>query len=343
MKVLKALVLFLAALLVFIGFVYPFSVIPKRYEAKALEMANERAAKGSLAVQDSYINESVRDAVVSNIDNIYFTCFCVATAAALIVYCLTIRPPHDCGGVNWFNPIGLVFVAGLSFLAVLTLRLFIGASSSEATAHFMLIVDSLTEGFTFASRRLFLLVVVPVVLELIFRGVIFSYFEKIHFIPAIVLSAVLYAVAAYIIVSGYANWRFGYTDAGITAAYTAFFIGIVEGVLVSQLRSVIPAVMSHLLIAYLPMGVPGIFEGSKLSPVLAVIFTASALAVLIYLFTFLSKKTVVLDPAFPLHKHRKWLDGWLERSSIFHSRRTDDKGKEAVKKADEKLAAAEGK
>ena len=336
MKVLRALVFFLFALLVFIGFVYPFSLIPKRYEAKALEMANERAAKGSLAVQEGYINESVHDAIVSNIDNIYFTCFCVASAVAFIIYLLTIRPPHDCGGINWFNPIGLFFTVGLTFLSLLVLKSFTGASSASSTGKFLTFVEQLTDNYTYSSRTHFLIVVVPAVLELIFRGVIFSYFEKIHFIAAIVLSALLYAVAAYLVVSSFTMWKYGCKDPGMTAAYIAFFIGIVEGVIVSQLKSVIPAVLSHFLIAYLPYRIPDLFENSTVSPAMSLIFVIVVLSVFVYLFTFLSKKTIVFDPAFPFIKHRKWLDGWLERSSIFHSKKAEKRKAEQ----EEKNAAA---
>ena len=346
MKVLRALVFFLLALLVFIGFVYPLSVIPKRYEAKALEMANERAAKGSLAVQDSYIEESVHDAVVSNIDNIYFTCFCVASAVAFIVYLLTIRPPHDCGGINWFNPIGLIFTVGLTFLTLLVLKLFLGASSASSTGHFLTFVEQLTDNYTYSSRTLFLIVIIPTVLELLFRGVIFSYFEKIHFIPAVVLSSLLYAVSAYLIVNSFTGWKYGFSDTGMIAAYIAFLIGAVESIIVSQLKSVIPAVISHVLLAYLPVRLPELFNNTTVSPAMALIFLIAALGVFVYLFTFLSKKTFVLDPAFPFVKHRKWLDGWLERSSIFHSKKVEKKvdeqverGVEAVKRAEKKLVS----
>ena len=159
-----------------------------------------------------------------------------ARRGALIVFCFSLRAPHDCGGLNLFNPIYLVFIALISILTSVSLSLFFGVHQSAQAEGFLVFVRDVSRAF--ADKQLILMLLVPAVLELIFRGVIFSCLEKTHFSVAMVLSTVAYAVAAYIMVFTHAKWSQGNTEAASCAFFIAFFIGAVHGVLTWRLRSV---------------------------------------------------------------------------------------------------------
>ena len=311
LKVLKCIGFFILAVIVFMGFVYPFSFVPKLYENRAREMTLERIENGSMAVKESYIEESVRDAVVGNIDTIFTTAFYIAAAVAIVVYLLSIRPPHDCGGINLFNPIGLVFVAIISALLPLVIGLAVVNSPSKSAVQFMLLIRNLTTGFSFGDRKLLLMVLIPVALEVIFRGIIFSYLEKIHFSVAIVLSTVMYGAAAYLAVGSYTKILSGTADAAVCAMLVAMVIGAVEGVITWRLRSGIPAVLSHLFIAYASMRFYGIVTSGSVKLVPMTILLAVMLAVFVFVFTFLPKKVKAFAYDFPFSKHHEWMNDWL--------------------------------
>lgn len=313
-KVLKGIGFFILAVIVFMGFVYPFSLVPKVYEDRAREMTLARIENGSIAVKESYIEESVRDAVLGNIETIFTTAFYIAAAVALVIYLLSIRPPHDAGGINLFNPIGLVFVFAISILLPIVAGLAISGSSSKSASDFMLIVRNLTSGFTFENNKLLLMILVPVTLEVVFRGIIFSYLEKIHFSVAIVLSTAMYAAAAYLAVGSYAKTAFGNADAAYCAMLVAVLIGVVESVITWRLRSGIPAVLSHIMMAYTSLKFYETISSGSVKLVPMAILLAVALAAFVFVFTFLPKKTKVFAYDFPFTKHHEWMHKWLYES-----------------------------
>ncbi len=310
-KVLKCIGFFILAVIVFMGFVYPFSLVPKLYEDRAREMTLERIENGSIAVKESYIEESVHDAVVGNIKTIFTTAICIAMAVAFIVYLLSVRPPHDCGGINWFNPIGLVFVAAISALLPLVVGLAVINSPSKGALQFMLLVRSLTYNFSFGDKRFFLMILIPAALEIIFRGIIFSYLEKIHFSVAIVLSTLMYGAAAYLAVGSYMKIAVGSTDAALCAMLVAIVIGAVEAVITWRLRSGIPAILSHIMISCTSLTFFNTVSARSVSLVPMAILLVAVLAVFVLVFTFLPKKVKVFAHDWPLQKHHEWMNKWL--------------------------------
>lgn len=333
MKVIKCLGFFLLAVVVFMGFVLPFSIVPKSFEGKARAMALERAEKGSLAVKDSYIDESVNDAVRDNIFLIFKTAFIISAVAALVIYCLSLRAPHDCGGLNWFNPLGLIFAAGISVLTALTVGLLLKSSSSASAAEFTAFMLKLTGSLTYQGNRLLFIIMVPIVLEAVFRGIIFSYLEKIHFTVGIVLSTLAYAIAAYLAVGSYMKWSTGSSAAGLFAAMIAAVIGFAESITVWQLRSVIPAMLSHIFIAYSARQMQGYIAAGKISLPVAAIALLAVLALMVLVFGVLGKKVKVLACDFPLTKHHGRMENWLRSTrSVF-----EKKVEEAEKKIESKV------
>ncbi|MBR5719184.1 MAG: hypothetical protein IKX16_09230, partial [Clostridia bacterium] len=136
MKLLKCFGFFVLALHVFIGFVYPFHAIPQRFETKALEMAEQRTASSEITIDERYIKQSVNEAMLGNLDSIFKTSCIVAAAVALAIYCLSIRPPHDCGGINLFNPLYLILVAVISILTGIGLGMALRSQTGESVNGF---------------------------------------------------------------------------------------------------------------------------------------------------------------------------------------------------------------
>ena len=182
MKVLKSLWFLLLAALVLAAFAYPFSAVPKRFEDRAREMTLERVEEGGASVDERYIEQSVREAVGNNLGVIFRTAFIIAAFSALLVYCVSIRPPHDCGGFNLFNPIYLPLVFVIAVLTGLTLSSVLKARGGAAVNDFYALTSSLPGVFP-EGKWAFLPPMLFIVLafELIFRGVVFSFLEKIHF------------------------------------------------------------------------------------------------------------------------------------------------------------------
>ncbi|MBO4563218.1 MAG: CPBP family intramembrane metalloprotease [Clostridia bacterium] len=305
MKVLKAIGFFILALLVFAGFAYPFSSVPARHEAKAREMTEARIESGSLAVDQSYVDQSVREAVTSNLDSIFRTAFILAAAVAALIFFISLRPPHDCGGINWFNPIALVFVAAIPLAMSAVICLALKAYPSQAVTEFGIFVEKLSSGLTFEKFGLFALLFVPVVLEVVFRGFIFSYLERIHPIVAIVLCPVLYALAAYFIVYNYMSRSVVSTAAAGCALFTALGVGLVHSVMTWRLRSLIPAVLSHLIMAFSASRVAAFCDKGSLSLPAAAVILGVLIAAFIAVFTFGAKKFPFLAYDFPFAKHHK--------------------------------------
>ncbi len=343
MKFLKCLGFFLLAVLVFFGFVVPFFMVPRSYENKARELAEARVANAASPVDQHYIDESVNDAMTGDINNIFKTCAIIGAAAALIVFCFSLRAPHDCGGLNLFNPIYLVFIALISILTSVSLSLFFGAHQSAQAEGFLMFVRDVSRAF--ADKQLILMLLVPAVLELIFRGVIFSYLEKIHFSVAMVLSTVAYAVAAYIMVFTHAKWSQGNTEAASCAFFIAFFIGAVHGVLTWRLRSVIPAVLSHMLMAVTAGGVTEFCSRSAIPYPAALAALAVVLAAFILLPALFSKKCRALAFDYPFTALHLLRDDWLySRKKKDHAQRKNPDGsikpETALEKAGDKADAA---
>ena len=306
--ILKRIGFLLLAALVFVGFVYPFFVVPDRYEEKARAMTDERIAEGGIEVDPVYIEESVNDAMKGSLFNIFREALILAAASALVVFCLSIRPPHDCGGINLFNPIYLIFTALTAVLTCASVHAVLAAQEASVTEAFGQFVENVTGGDV---KRLLFAVMIPLVLELVFRGVIFSYLEKIHFSVALIVSPVLYAAAAYLIVGAYSKWSLGTDSPAMIAFWIALGIGFVNGVITWRLRSVIPAVLAHLFMVWSAPHVVAFCDSHGVAPAAALIALGVTLAVFVLLPMLFGKKVKVLAYDFPLTKHHEWMNGWL--------------------------------
>ena len=351
MKVLKAVGFMALAVLVFVGFVYPFFVVPRVYEEQARVLTMERISGGSVDVKDSYIEESIKKAYVENVGVMFKTACLIACGVALIIFCLSVRPPHDCGGINLFNPIGLIFVAGISMLLSCVLGLAMNAVGGTAVSEFNVFVKLMINTYSRELNGYLLLIAVPAALEIIFRGIIFSYLEKTHFSFAIVVSALMYAVAVYFMVSCYTKVRLESDAAAKAAMCLSFIVGIVEGIMVWRLRSGIPAVLSHILIAYTAPSVSEYLRTNTMSLPLACVLLGAALAVFVFFFTWLNKikpiakrekLAAVFNYDFPLTKHHEWMMGWLYSPKPFFKKKEKSAEKTEKKpavKAEEKTEA----
>ena len=311
MKVLKSLWFLLLAALVLAAFAYPFSAVPKRFEDRAREMTLERVEEGGASVDERYIEQSVREAVGNNLGVIFRTAFIIAAFSALLVYCVSIRPPHDCGGFNLFNPIYLPLVFVIAVLTGLTLSSVLKARGGAAVNDFYALTSSLPGVFP-EGKWAFLPPMLFIVLafELIFRGVVFSFLEKIHFSAGLVLAPVVYALAVWFMVESYVKTSGGFSASVRCAALAALFIGFVQCVITWRLRSVFPAVFSHLVIAYGAGRMEAFTEKGLLSPAVLAALLGIALLLLVGL-PVLGRKVRVLAYDFPFTRHHAKMNNWL--------------------------------
>ena len=311
MKILKAAGFFLLALVTFLAFTFPFFAVPQRFENKVRAMTLERIENGSLAVDESYIEQSIGESMRENVKPIFRTAFLVAAAAALIVFCLAVRPPHDAGGFNLFNPIALVFVALVSLAACFVMGLALNASAHPSAVGLKAFLSDAAGDFSFPVYKLLLILMVPAVLEAVFRGAVFSFLEKVHPIAAVILTPLLYAFSVYYIVGSYTRISMGTTEPALAAGLMALGLGFVETVFTWRLNSVIPAILSHVMIAACAPSLAGVMDSGTPLLVLSVILLVSLLAGFVVVFTFLSKKRCVFAYDFPFEKHHEKMKALL--------------------------------
>ncbi|MCR5808446.1 MAG: CPBP family intramembrane metalloprotease [Clostridiales bacterium] len=338
MKALKSVGFLLLAALVFVGFNYPFFAVPNKFEKETRELTLARIESGSMAVDEAYVNESVKEAMVPRLPGIYRTAFILAAAAAAIVFCISIRPPHDCGGFNLFNPLALIPIAAISVLTGAVISLVLSKVTGQSVSEFRELAAKLTTDFTYGSDKLLLMILVPAALEIVFRGFIFSFLERIHPLIAIVLCPVLYAVTVGSIATGYARWSIGSVEAAKTAMIIALGIGFVHSLLTWRFRSGIPAVLSHILIAYSAGFAVKNAENGSLAFTAALLFLL--LAAVMILPSLLGGRIRVLAYDFPFTKHHKSMNKWLFGTK---KRRRKHAGKAAAAKPAEKPAEQEPK
>lgn len=334
MKVLKIIGSILLAALAFAAFVYPFDAVPLHFEERAREMTEARIEKGGAEVDQSYIDESVQEAMTSNLGTVYRTAFMIAAAAAFVVFLISIRPPHDCGGVNLFNPFALIPVAVISVFGSLTVGLLIKGYGGDKAAEFSALVKSLSE--MLGGGRLMLIVIVPAVLEIIFRGVIFSFLEKAHAVVAVVFCPVLYAAAVFAILASYAKWAPVTRSAMYCAVCAAFGIGLIMSLITWRLRSVIPAVASHIFIAWSAERIGGYVSRGSIGLLTSAVVLAVIMAAFLLLPRILGKKYRLFAYDFPFENHHVKMNDLLYGESK-KSRRKGKKSGKAEKSAERPL------
>ena len=340
MKILKAFGFLLLAAIAFVAFVYPFDAVPVHFEKQALEITEERVSGSE--VDQSYIDESVNEAMRENLDTVYRVAAIIACAAALAVFLLSMRPPHDCGGLNLFNPFALVLVAAISVLASLTVGLLIKGYGSDKAAELNAVIKSVSD--MLQNDELILIVLIPAALEIVFRGVIMSFLEKVHPVAAILLCPVLYAAAIFAIVASYAKYAPVSRTAMYCAVCAAFCMGVVMTLIAWRLRSVIPAVLSHVFIAWSSARVQGFIDGGSIRLLVSAAALVVLLAVFMLLPRLLGKKVRIFAYDFPFEKHHAKMYDWLYGDSKKSRRKkkkasdTDNKGERPLSVPDSKKA-----
>ncbi|MBO6061597.1 MAG: CPBP family intramembrane metalloprotease [Clostridia bacterium] len=310
MRFLKAIGFLVLALLVCAAFVYPFFAVPERYEDKAREITMGRIEESGAEVGESYIAQSIREAVELNIPVTVRTSFLLAVCAALIVYLLSIRPPHDCGGINWFNPLALIFVIPIALLTGLVIIKGSEIIPAENYADFTAAVASLRDIASGAWKGLPYILLAAAALEVVFRGIVFSYLERIHATVAIIISPVLYAFVIAVVFKCYSDLVQGWYKAYLGAIPVALFIGAVMGLITWRLRSGIPAVLAHVLIAYEADALTEYASGSA-APIGTLLAIMGALLLVFLLLPALSSRVRVFAYDFPFSEHHMRLREWL--------------------------------
>lgn len=312
MKVLRVVWLLLLTVLVTVAFVYPFYSVPEKFEQKARSMTEARIAESGADVEPGYVDQSVRDAMRQNTPRVLRTAFLTACCLALIAFLLGLRPPHDCGGINWFNPLALLFVAAITLLAGLVVICFGPELLPDRWGDFIAFTEQLKTCAEGAWNHIPYMLIAAVMIEVIFRGIVFSFLERVHPAVAIVFAPVICGLCIYLAASRASELLGVFYGAPLAAAAVACFIGFIEGLITWRLRSGIPAVLSHLLLAYASPGL-GVIAAESSAPAWMM---AAVLAVLIAVFMLLPKlssrvRMLAIDYPFTVHHIRmhEWLYG----------------------------------
>lgn len=344
MKVLKGLGFFLLALLVFCAFITPVSIVPKSFEERARELTLERLEKTGSVVDESYIQATVSEAVHSNLHSIYRTAVILSLAAAMIVCVLSIRPPHDRTGVNLFNPLALPIIAVITVCMALGIFIVLNKIQGKGVSEFKQLWAQIDAACVTRGDRLLITLIIPVMLEVIFRGYILSFLEKLHFSVGIVLSSVMYGLVAY-----YCFYSFGMRSIGSSAAaepalFIALFVGLVFSVIDCRLGSGIPSALAHVLLANSAGLVARLGETKLASLPIVLVVMAVLLAVLVFFPVLFFKKIPLFAYDFPFTRHHKRMNKWFrsarnERSEKASRRKTVSKseGEEASEERELKL------
>ncbi|MBR6429072.1 MAG: hypothetical protein IKS43_05390 [Clostridia bacterium] len=310
MKVLRVIWLLLLTALVTVAFVYPFYSVPERFEQKARSMTEARIAESGADVEPGYVEQSVREAMRQNTPQVLRTAFLTACCLALIAFLLGLRPPHDCGGFNWFNPLALLFTAPITLLAGLVVIGFGPELMPDRWGDFIAFCEQLRVCAEGEWNHIPYMLIAAVMMAVIFRGIVFSFLERVHPIAAIVLAPVICGLCVYLAASRAAELLGVFYSAPFAAAAAACFIGFIEGLVTWRLRSGIPAVLSHLLLAYASPGL-GVIAAESSAPLWML---AAVLAVLIAVFMLLPKlssRVRVLATDYPFTVHHIRMHDWL--------------------------------
>ena len=311
LKLLKGIVFFALTALLLVAFVYPFFTVPKRYEDRAREMTLARVEAEGAPADDRYIEQSVREAVDNNLGIIFKTAFICALAGAAAVYCIAVRPPHDHGGINLFNPIYLVFAAAITLLAGLVIALALDAKGGQAVGDFKALIARLPEIFPEGSWKILPLALLwAIAMELIFRGAVFSFLEKLHFSAALILAPAAYALALRFAAESYSEVCGSYSAAPDCVMLVALGFGFIQCVITWRLRSVIPAVLSHILLVYSAPRIADFAQNGAWTLKGACIALAAVTAAFVLL-PLLGRRFPVLAFDFPFTRHHTRMNNWL--------------------------------
>ncbi len=316
----------LLAVLVFLGFISAFHIVPADFEAQARKQTLARLEQSGTTVDESYIEASIEDAVRSNLHTVFRTTLIAALAVGIIICSLSMRPPHDCGGFNLFNPLAIPLIALIILSLGTALSLVLDAVPGQGVAEFRQVIASIEEGCAYDGDRLLLFAVAPLLIEVIFRGYVLSFLEKLHFSAAIVLSTLMYALCAYFCISKYAVWSVGSAACGWTAFCAAAATGFVFAVMTWRLRSCIPAVVSHVLLANSAPAVGALRTWVSLPA--AIIVLAVSLALLVFLPLLLARRLPIFAYDYPFTRQHRHMERVLAGKPAAAKAAQDDGGAE---------------
>ena len=206
----------------------------------------------------------------------------------------------------------LPLIAIITVFCAIGVALALDAVQGRSVTEFLQITEELRAGCVTKTDLLLITVLIPLLLEAIFRGYIFSFFEKIHFIVAIVLSTALYSAAAYYCYASYAQRSMGSTSSAAAAALIALFLGFVFSVMTWRLRSCIPAILGHIFIANSAPLTEAVRASGYIKLPLAIIVLAVSLALLVFLPVLFAKRMPVFAADYPFTNHHKRMYKWLE-------------------------------
>ncbi len=305
MKILKSVLGFIFAALVVIGLVLPFKLVPQKFAADDRAATLERLSKDGFEVDSSYVDARVSEAAKNNFSVTFKTAAIVAAMIVLGIYFISFRAPHDRGGINLFNPIYIPFIFALGLGLRFTITLALDASSSQSVLEFRRVVQFFTDNIVGGDRWITLLLI-PVLIELVFRCLLISYIEKARLVPTVLISTAAYVGVMYLAFRFYGTWLFGSASGAATALWISALIGVVLGLVTWTLRSGIPAVLIHIIIVH-----SGVWAASfKALPISIVILAVSAAAIIVVP-NLLGSKIKPLSADFPFERHHKRMHKWI--------------------------------
>lgn len=335
--------MFLLAALVLAGLVTTYSTVPTRFEESARTATLERLEKSGSAVDESYVEASIARAVHDNLHTIFRTALVMSLGVAFILCLLCIRPPHDCGGLNLFNPLAIPLLAVITLFMAISISLGLGSVQGRSVTEFIQLTDEIRAACVSRADILLITLVIPLLLEAIFRGFIFSFLEKTHFTVAIVLSTAAYAAVAYYCFAGYAERSIGSIASAGAAAVIALFVGFVLSVVTWRLRSSIPAMVMHVFIANSGALTDRVAASGVMTLPWAIIVLAVSLALLVFLPVLFAKRMPIFAADFPFTKHHKRMYKWLEGRRTKAKPMTWEEAEAAALEAENRSSAAAAK
>ena len=186
----------------------------------------------------------------------------------------------------------------------------------RAVTEYKEIIDVISNSFSGNERTLLILLLIPVMTEIAFRGLLFSFIEKLHYIPSILFSAAAYAAVAYFTFYKFGMWSYNSSAAASVAFFVALGVGLVLGTVTWRLRSVIPAVLMGLLMANATSFVQTFNGLGSAALPLSVIVLVIALALLVFLPTLFAKRFPIFAYDFPFTQHHKHMRGRLANRAL---------------------------
>ncbi len=321
MKATKTILGILFALLTLAAFIAPFKFVPEKFMADDYEATYERLSSGGMEVDESYVAARV-DATAKEYFPITFTTsLLIACVGVLVVRLLSLVPPHGMGGFNLFNPIALPLIAIMALGMRFSISLTLDAISSPSVIEFRSLTSDFAASMDGSARPWQLFIVVPLLLEVTFRCIIPGFLERVHAVVGIAVSVVAYSLVMHAAFRAYGVWMTGSTASAFVALIIAAVMGILLMLVTWRLRSVIPAMLMHIIIVHSSVLVPGFAGLGAFALPLAIAMVVLPFAAIIIL-PVLGTKHAVFRADFPFTAHHKRMDARLAALELPRHRAT---------------------